>query len=174
MKVEAKAVSGLALSLVLALPIAIIFPPLSASRVRCAVACISELLLICWRPGSSSRIHRSLTGGLSQLRHRIGVPARQPCSLACRFDNPMPELTLSSVRDVWIRLQNSRLLNPKTPAMTITYFRQEFCASFSQLHCSKKRTRRLSIMSRSRSWKKYSICGSVQPESEPKEIFSDL
>jgi hypothetical protein len=31
----------------------------------------------------------------NQLRHRVVIPARQPCSLACRCDNPMPELTLS-------------------------------------------------------------------------------
>jgi hypothetical protein len=31
----------------------------------------------------------------SQLRHRVIVPARQPCSLACPNNNPMPELTLS-------------------------------------------------------------------------------
>jgi hypothetical protein len=42
-----------------------------------------------------SGIHRSLTGDKSQLWHRVVVPARQPCSLACRYDNPMQELTLS-------------------------------------------------------------------------------
>ncbi len=42
-----------------------------------------------------SRIHRSRTWGIDQLRHRVFVPARQPCSLACRYDNPMPELALS-------------------------------------------------------------------------------
>ncbi len=44
---------------------------------------------------TSSRIHRSLTGGLSQLRHRVVVPARQGPWLAGRYDNPMLELTYS-------------------------------------------------------------------------------
>jgi hypothetical protein len=42
---------------------------------------------------SCSRIHKSLIG--DKLRHRAVVPARQPCSLTCRYDNPMPKLTLS-------------------------------------------------------------------------------
>jgi hypothetical protein len=44
---------------------------------------------------SSSRIHRSLTGGIKSTPAWVDVPARQQCSLACRYDNPMPELTLS-------------------------------------------------------------------------------
>jgi hypothetical protein len=32
---------------------------------------------------------------IDQLRHRVVVPTRQPYSLACRYNNPMPELTLS-------------------------------------------------------------------------------
>ncbi len=45
-----------------------------------------------------SRIHRSVTGGGGgwiQLRHRVVVPARQATWLAGRYENPMPELTLS-------------------------------------------------------------------------------
>jgi hypothetical protein len=55
------------------------------------------LILFKYRTGglTCSRIHRSLTGGQSQLRQRVVVPARQPCSQAWRYDNPMTELTLS-------------------------------------------------------------------------------
>jgi hypothetical protein len=45
---------------------------------------------------SSSRIHRSLTGGKSQLLLRVVIPARQATWLAGWYYNPMPELTLSS------------------------------------------------------------------------------
>jgi hypothetical protein len=42
-----------------------------------------------------SRIHRSLTRGYSQLWHRVVVPARQATWMAGRYENPLPELTLS-------------------------------------------------------------------------------
>ncbi len=42
-----------------------------------------------------SRIHRSMTGGLSQLQHRVVVSARQATWLVGLYDNPMEELTLS-------------------------------------------------------------------------------
>jgi hypothetical protein len=44
---------------------------------------------------NSSRIHGSLTGRQSQLRHRVVVPASQATWLAGRYVNPMPESTLS-------------------------------------------------------------------------------
>ncbi len=45
-----------------------------------------------------SQIHSLWLGGYSQLRHRVVVPARQsmkPGAVAGRYENPMPELTLS-------------------------------------------------------------------------------
>jgi hypothetical protein len=51
--------------------------------------------------------------GWSQLRHRVVLLACQPCSLLCRCDNPLPELILSSVRVLWIRLSVSCTQSPK-------------------------------------------------------------
>ncbi len=42
-----------------------------------------------------SRIHRSMTGEYSQLRHRVVVPACKATLPAGQYDIPMPELTLS-------------------------------------------------------------------------------
>ncbi len=63
-----------------------------------------------------SRIHRSLTGWQSQLRHRDVVPARQATWLATwlagPYDSPMPDCRswlYPPVRDLWIRLLMSAL-----------------------------------------------------------------
>ncbi len=58
------------------------------------VSSFSQCISVSEQNISRSRIQRYLTWGKSQLRLRIVVSARQPCSLACRYDNPMPELTL--------------------------------------------------------------------------------
>jgi hypothetical protein len=67
--------------------------PFKWNKYECFILQVnSDPIQIQW---SSSRIHRSLTGGESHLRYRVVVPARQLRSLACRYANNVPELTLS-------------------------------------------------------------------------------
>jgi hypothetical protein len=54
---------------------------------------ITSSLNICLE--ACSPTHRSMTGGYSRLWHKVVVPARQATWLAGRYDNPMPESTLS-------------------------------------------------------------------------------
>ncbi len=59
--------------------------------------------------GEPERRNRGQERTLAEFRHRVVVTVCSPCSLACRYDNPTPELNLSSCQGSVIQLQITKL-----------------------------------------------------------------
>jgi hypothetical protein len=94
----------------------------------CCRLCVILAQLWLRFPGTfSSRIHRSLTGGKGQLRHRDVVPARQATWLAGRYDNPMPEWTLSPSQG---SLSLAQVERPRTLCQVTNYPSKMYRLSF--------------------------------------------